>query len=332
MPERNQQVLLKRRPEGMPVPADFDIVDAPIPEPRDGEVLLRGIYLSLDPYMRGRISGQRSYARPTEIGEVIEGRVVGQVTRSKHPDFREGDFATGGYGWQLYSSVPGNGLLKLDHSEAPLSTALGILGMPGMTAYIGLTDIGQPKAGETVVVSAASGAVGAVAGQLAKRHGARVVGIAGGAEKCRYVEDELGFDAALDHRSPDLEAALDGACPKGIDVYFENVGGDVQHAVFPRLNDFGRVIMCGMISEYNDTTPRPGPNLMSAVRKRLRIQGFIVSDQWQRYGEFRALAAPLVKNGQLRYREDIVEGLTNAPKAFIGLLQGRNFEIGRAHV
>jgi NADPH-dependent curcumin reductase CurA len=325
MPERNQQVLLKRRPEGMPVPADFDIVDAPIPEPRDGEVLLRGIYLSLDPYMRGRISGQRSYARPTEIGEVIEGRVVGQVTRSKHPDFREGDFATGGYGWQLYSSVPGNGLLKLDHSEAPLSTALGILGMPGMTAYIGLTDIGQPKAGETVVVSAASGAVGAVAGQLAKRHGARVVGIAGGAEKCRYVEDELGFDAALDHRSPDLEAALDGACPKGIDVYFENVGGDVQHAVFPRLNDFGRVIMCGMISEYNDTTPRPGPNLMSAVRKRLRIQGFIVSDQWQRYGEFRALAAPLVKNGQLRYREDIVEGLTNAPKAFIGLLQGRNF-------
>jgi NADPH-dependent curcumin reductase len=325
MPERNQQVLLKRRPEGMPVPADFDIVDAPIPEPRDGEVLLRGIYLSLDPYMRGRISGQRSYARPTEIGEVIEGRVVGQVTRSKHPDFREGDFATGGYGWQLYSSVPGNGLLKLDHSEAPLSTALGILGMPGMTAYIGLTDIGQPKAGETVVVSAASGAVGAVAGQLAKRHGARVVGIAGGAEKCRYVEDELGFDAALDHRSPDLEAALDGACPKAIDVYFENVGGDVQHAVFPRLNDFGRVIMCGMISEYNDTTPRPGPNLMSAVRKRLRIQGFIVSDQWQRYGEFRALAAPLVKNGQLRYREDIVEGLTNAPKAFIGLLQGRNF-------
>ena len=325
MPERNQQVLLKRRPDGMPVPADFDIVDAPLPKPRNGEVLLRGIYLSLDPYMRGRISGQRSYARPTEIGEVIEGRVVGQVARSNHPAFREGDYAMGGYGWQLYSAISGNSLLKLEPSEAPISTALGILGMPGMTAYIGLTDIGQPKSGETVVVSAASGAVGAVAGQLAKRDGARVVGIAGGAEKCRYVEDELGFDAALDHRSPDLEAALDGACPKGIEVYFENVGGDVQHAVFPRLNDFGRVIMCGMISEYNDTTPRPGPNLMSAVRKRLRIQGFIVSDQWQRYGEFRALAAPLVKNGQLRYREDIVEGLNNAPEAFIGLLQGRNF-------
>jgi NADPH-dependent curcumin reductase len=309
----------------MPVPADFDIVDAPLPEPRDGEVLLRGIYLSLDPYMRGRISGQRSYARPTEIGEVIEGRVVGQVAHSNHPDFREGDYAMGGYGWQLYSAVPGNALLKLDPKEAPISTALGILGMPGMTAYIGLTDIGQPKSGETVVVSAASGAVGAVAGQLAKRQGARVIGIAGGADKCRYVKDELGFDAALDHRSPDLGAALDQVCPKGIDVYFENIGGEVQHAVFPRLNDFGRMIMCGMISEYNDKTSRPGPNLMSAVRKRLRIQGFIVSDHWHRYGEFRAMAAPLVKSGQLRYREDIVEGLDNAPGAFIGLLQGKNF-------
>ena len=174
-------------------------------------------------------------------------------------------------------------------------------------------------------MSAASGAVGAVAGQLAKSHGARVIGIAGGADKCRYAKDELGFDAALDHRSPDLGAALDQACPKGIDVYFENVGGEVQHAVFPRLNDFGRMIMCGMISEYNDKTPRPGPNLMSAVRKRLHIQGFIVSDQWQRYGEFRAIAAPLVKSGQLRYREDIVEGLDHAPEAFIGLLQGKNF-------
>ena len=325
MPERNQQVLLKRRPDGMPVPADFDIVDAPLPEPRDGEVLLRGIYLSLDPYMRGRISGQRSYARPTEIGEVIEGRVVGQVARSNHPGFSEGDYAMGGYGWQLYSAVPGNGLLKLDPSAAPISTALGILGMPGMTAYIGLTDIGQPKSGETVVVSAASGAVGAVAGQLAKRHGARVIGIAGGADKCRYAKDELGFDAALDHRSPDLGAALDQACPKGIDVYFENVGGEVQHAVFPRLNDFGRVIMCGMISEYNDKTPRPGPNLGAVVRKRLKIQGFIVSDHRHRQGEFRATVAPLVKSGQLKYREDIVDGLDNAPEAFIGLLQGRNF-------
>ncbi|HYU11115.1 MAG TPA: NADP-dependent oxidoreductase [Stellaceae bacterium] len=325
MPERNRQVVLKRRPSGLPVSEDFAIVDAPLPEPGAGEVLLRGIYLSLDPYMRGRISGVRSYARPTEIGEVIEGRVVGQVGRSNHPDFREGDFASGGYAWQLYSAVPGSGLLKLDPAEAPISTALGVLGMPGMTAYVGLSDIGQPKAGETVVVSAASGAVGAVAGQLAKQQGARVVGIAGGADKCRYVGEELGFDAAVDHRSADLGAALDAACPKGIDVYFENVGGAVQQAVFPRLNDFGRMIMCGMIAEYNDKEPRPGPNLGAVVRKRLKIQGFIVSDQRHRYGEFRAMAAPLVKSGQLKYREDIVDGLDYAPEAFIGLLQGRNF-------
>jgi len=247
------------------------------------------------------------------------------VGRSNHPDFREGDFASGGYAWQLYSAVPGSGLLKLDPAEAPISTALGVLGMPGMTAYVGLSDIGQPKAGETVVVSAASGAVGAVAGQLAKQQGARVVGIAGGADKCRYVGEELGFDAAVDHRSADLGAALDAACPKGIDVYFENVGGAVQQAVFPRLNDFGRMIMCGMIAEYNDKEPRPGPNLGAVVRKRLKIQGFIVSDQRHRYGEFRAMAAPLVKSGQLKYREDIVDGLDYAPEAFIGLLQGRNF-------
>ena len=325
MPERNRMVLLQRRPNGLPVPEDFAVTDGPLPEPKDGEVLLRGLYLSLDPYMRGRISGVRAYARPTEIGEVIEGRVVGQVAASRDPAWREGDYAAGGYGWQLYSAVPASGLQRLDPAEAPVSTALGILGMPGMTAYIGLADIGQPKAGDTVVVSAASGAVGAVAGQLAKREAARVVGIAGGADKCRYVTEELGFDAAVDHRSADLGAALDAACPDGIDVYFENVGGAVQQAVFPRLNDFARMVMCGMISEYNDREPRPGPNLGAVVRKRIRIQGFIVSDQRQRYEEFRAVAAPLVKSGQLKYREDIVDGLERAPEAFIGLLQGRNF-------
>ena len=325
MPERNRQIVLKRRPNGMPVAEDFAIADAALPEPGAGEVVLRGIYLSLDPYMRGRISGVRSYAKPTEIGDVIEGRVVGQVSASRDPAFREGDYAAGGYGWQLYSAVPAGGVQKLDPAEAPISTALGILGMPGMTAYIGLTDIGQPKAGETVVVAAASGAVGAVAGQLAKRAGARVVGIAGGAEKCRYVEEELGFDAAIDHHAADLGAMLDQACPKGIDVYFENVGGAVQQAVFPRLNDFARMVMCGMIAEYNDSSPRPGPNLGAVIRKRLRIQGFIVSDQRHRQGEFRAMAAPLVKSGQLKYREDIVAGLERAPEAFIGLLQGKNF-------
>jgi NADPH-dependent curcumin reductase len=324
MPETNRQVLLKRRPNGMPVPEDFAIVDAALPEPGDGEVLLRGIYLSLDPYMRGRISGQRSYAKPTELGEVIEGRVVGRVVRSRHPEFREGDHVFGGYGWQTHSAVPGAGLTKLDPKAAPISTALGILGMPGLTAYAGLKTIGQPKPGETVVVSAASGAVGAVAGQLAKREGCRVVGIAGGADKCRYVTEELGFDACLDHRGA-LDAALDAAAPKGIDVYFENVGGAVQRAVYPRLNDFGRMIMCGMISEYNDVEPRPGPSLVAAVRKRLKIQGFIVSDHAALRPEYLAMAAPLVRSGALKYREDIVDGIDAAPAAFIGLLQGRNF-------
>jgi NADPH-dependent curcumin reductase len=325
MPEMNRQVLLKRRPNGMPVPDDFAIVERPLLEPGDGEVLLRGIYLSLDPYMRGRISGQRSYATPTEIGDVIEGRVVGQVARSRHPSFREGDFGFGGYGWQTHSVVNGDALTKLDPAQAPLSTALGVLGMPGLTAYVGLKTIGQPKTGETVVVSAASGAVGAVVGQLAKRNGCRVVGIAGGADKCRYVTDELGFDAGVNHRGDDLGAALEAACPKGIDVYFENVGGDVQCAVYPLLNDFGRIVICGMIAEYNDVTPRPGPSLVAAVRKRLKIQGFIVSDHAALRPEYLAMAAPLVRSGELKYREDIVEGIDNAPAAFIGLLQGKNF-------
>ncbi len=325
MANQNRQVLLKRRPSGAPAATDFEIADAPLPDPAEGEVLVRGIYLSLDPYMRGRISAVRSYAKPVDIGAVMEGRVVGEVVRSRDPSFREGDHVFGGSGWQLYSAVSGGNLIKLDPAEAPLSTVLGVLGMPGLTAYVGLSNIGQPKSGETVVVSAASGAVGAAAGQLAKRAGARVVGIAGGADKCRYVETELGFDACLDHRSADLGAALDQACPNGIDVYFENVGGAVQQAIFPRLNDFARMIMCGMVAEYNDFEPRPGPNLMAVVRKRIKIQGFIVGDQWQRWGEYRALAAPLVKSGELRYREDIVDGLDNAPDAFIGLLQGRNF-------
>src|SRR6201993_913151 len=325
MENRNRQVLLKRRPTGVPTTADFEIADGPMPDPGDGEALVRGIYLSLDPYMRGRISGVRSYAKPVEIGAVVEGRVVGQVVRSRDPGFREGDYVYGGYGWQLYSAVPAKDLLKLDPNEAPLSTALGVLGMPGLTAYVGLSEIGRPQRGETVLVSAASGAVGAVAGQLARRAGARVVGIAGGADKCRYVEAELGFDTCIDHRSADLGATLDHTCPKGIDVYWENVGGAVQQAVFPRLNDFGRMVMCGMVSEYNDVEPRPGPNLMAVVRKRLKIQGFIVSDQWQRFGEYRAMAAPLVRSGELKYREDIVEGIERAPNAFIGLLQGRNF-------
>jgi NADPH-dependent curcumin reductase len=325
MENRNRQVLLKRRPTGTPTTADFEIADGPVPDPKEGEALVRGIYLSLDPYMRGRMRAARSYAKPVDIGAVMEGRVVGQVVRSRDPHVHEGDYVLGGYGWQLFSAVPAGALTKLDPQEAPLSTALGVLGMPGLTAYVGLSEIGRPQRGETVVVSAASGAVGAVVGQLAKREGAHVVGIAGGSDKCRYVESEFGFATCIDHRSGDLGAALGRACPNGIDVYWENVGGAVQQAVFSRLNDFGRMVMCGMVSEYNDLEPRPGPNLTLAVRKRLRIQGFIVSDQWQRFGEYRAMAAPLLRSGELKYREDIVEGLDRAPEAFIGLLQGRNF-------
>ncbi|WP_291297678.1 NADP-dependent oxidoreductase [Elioraea sp.] len=326
MPEAvNTQVLLARRPEGVVRQDDFAIARTPIPAPGAGEVLLRHLFLSLDPYQRGRMSAAKSYAAPVAIGAVMECRAVARVEASNDPALSPGDVVLGAYGWQEWSVAPAKGLMKLDAAEAPVQTALGILGMPGLTAHVGMSDIGQPKRGETVVISAASGAVGAVAGQIAKAAGARVIGIAGGAEKCAYVTGELGFDACLDHRDGDFPQALDAACPDGIDVYWENVGGAVQRAVFPRLRDFARMVMCGMIAEYNDPVPQPGPNLMSAVRKRLRIQGFIVSDSWQRLPEWRAVAVPLIRAGKLRYREDVVSGIENAPAAFIGLLAGKNF-------
>lgn len=325
MTETNRRIVLKRRPVGMPTPDDFTFEDVPVPEPAEGEVVLKHLYLSLDPYQRGRLSDARSYAAPVPIGGVVECRTVGRVLTSRDARFAPGDVVLGGFGWQTHSVMPGKQLLKLDPAEAPISTALGVLGMPGLTAHVGMTDIGQPKTGETVVISAASGAVGAVAGQIARLAGCRVVGVAGGAEKCRFVTGTLGFDACIDHRAGELGAALDRACLDGIDVYWENVGGALQAAVFPRLNDFGRMVMCGMIAQYNDPNPPPGPNLGPVVHKRLRIQGFIVSDQWQRLGEWRALAAPMLRDGRLKYREDIVEGLDATPAAFIGLLQGRNF-------
>jgi hypothetical protein len=321
----NTQVLLARRPEGPVREEDFTVVRTPLPSPGPGEVLLRHLFLSLDPYQRGRMSAAKSYAAPVEIGAVMECRAVARVETSNAPALKPGDIVLGAYGWQEWSVAPAKGLMRLDPAEAPVQTALGILGMPGLTAHVGMSDIGQPKPGETVVASAASGAVGAVAGQIAKAAGARVIGIAGGPDKCAYVTGELGFDACLDHRDGDFPQALAAACPDGIDVYWENVGGAVQRAVFPRLNDFGRMVMCGMIAEYNDPVPQPGPNLMSAVRKRLRIQGFIVSDSWQRLPEWRAKAVPMIRSGALRYREDIVEGIERAPAAFIGLLAGRNF-------
>jgi NADPH-dependent curcumin reductase CurA len=330
MAETNLQVLLRRRPQGAPVPEDFEIAEGPAPEPAEGQILLRTRFLSLDPYMRGRMSEAKSYARPVPVGGVMEGQGVGEVVASRHPGFRPGDTAMAYTGWQRLAAVGGQGAIRIDPAEAKLSANLGVLGMPGLTAWVGLEDIGEPQAGETVVVSAASGAVGQVVGQIAKRRGARVIGVAGGPAKCRFITEELGFDAAIDHRG-DLAAQLDAACPDGIDVYWENVGGAVQAAVFPRLRDFGRMVMCGMIAQYNEvpgadaTAAPPGPNLGPVVRKRLRIQGFIVSDKgWGRYPQFRQDMLGWLRDG-LVWKEDVVDGLRQAPEAFIGLLQGRNF-------
>ncbi len=320
-----RSVVLKRRPRGAPRPEDFELVTDTPPDPQDGEVLTRTLWLSIDPYMRGRLSDRNSYAPPVQIGEVMTGESIGEVVASRAPGFAAGDVVLGSRGWQTHSVTPGERLVKLDRAAAPLSTHLGVLGMPGTTAYSGMTDIGRPKAGETVVVSAASGAVGSVAGQLAKRAGARVVGVAGGPDKCLFVQETLGFDDCVDHRAMDMRAELAAACPNGIDVYFENVGGAVQAAAFELLNVHARVVMCGMISQYNDTELPPGPNLGFVVGKRVRIEGLIVSDKPERFAEWRALAAPWVKDGSLRYREDVYEGLENAPAALAGILSGQNF-------
>jgi NADPH-dependent curcumin reductase len=325
MSDHRRSVVLRRRPHGAPSADDFEILDDPIPEPGPGEVVTHTLWLSIDPYMRGRLSEAKSYAKPVQIGEVMTGETVGRVTASRDPQFKPGDIVVGPRGWQTHIVSPVAALTKLPTGEAPLSTYLGVLGMPGVTAYSGMTDIGQPKPGETVVVSAASGAVGAVAGQLAKRAGARVVGIAGGPDKCLFVQEVLCFDDCIDHRSADLSGALRAACPNGIDVYFENVGGAVQRAVFPQLNVFARMVMCGMVAEYNDTEPQAGPNLGAVVRKRLHIEGLIVFDKPYRYAEWRSLASPWVRDGTLHYREDITDGLESAPEALIGLLSGRNF-------
>jgi NADPH-dependent curcumin reductase len=321
----NRQVVLKSRPDGIPGLDNFALTQAAIPEPGEGEVLMRTLYLSLDPYMRGRISAAKSYAKPAAVGEPMVGGTVGQIVASRHPKYAVGDIVQGYGGWQEYALSNGTGLRKLDPAAAPVSTALGVLGMPGMTAYVGLGEIGQPKPGETVVVAAASGAIGAVVGQIAKIRGCRAVGIAGGADKCRYVADTLGFDACVDHRAPDFRDALAAACPAGIDVYFENVGGAVQQTVWPLLNDFARIPVCGLIAQYNLTTPMPGPDMFTVLRKRLLLRGFIVWDFAARQGDFLREAGEWVRSGRLKYREDIVDGLENAPAAFLGMLQGKNF-------
>jgi hypothetical protein len=317
--------VLKRRPPGAPRAADFALSEDTVPEPVPGEVVTRTIWLSIDPYMRGRLREQQTYAQAVGIGEVMTGETIGEVIASADPRFAPGEVVVGARGWQTHCVTPADRLVKLDRHGAPLSAYLGVLGMPGATAYRGITEICQPKPGETVVVSAASGAVGSVAGQLAKRAGARVVGVAGGAEKCLFVQDPLGFDACVDHRSVNLQRELAAACPNGIDAYFENVGGAVQAAVFELLNPFARVAMCGMVSQYNETAVPPGPNLGFVVGKRVLIQGFIVSDKPEKLAEWRKQAAPWVAEGSLVYREDVVNGLDQAPEALAGILSGRNF-------
>src|SRR5229473_3299269 len=321
----NRQILLKSRPEGAPGLDNFQLTEGPIPEPGEGEVLTRTLYLSLDPYMRGRMSAQKSYAKPADVGQPMVGGTVGEIVKSRNPNYSVGDVVLGYGGWQEYALSNGAGLRKLDPTAAPVSTALGVLGMPGMTAYVGLLEIGPPKSGETVVVAAASGAVGSAVGQIAKIKGARAVGIAGGAAKCRFVTEELGFDACIDHRAPDLAAQLAAACPRGVDVYFENVGGAVQQAVWPLLNDFARVPVCGVIAQYNATGPSPGPDIATILRKRLLVRGFIVWDFAAKQGDFLRDMAAWIREGKVKYREDFVAGLEKTPQAFLGLLEGKNF-------
>ena len=330
MAETARRIVLAFRPVGEPKSSDFRLEEFPVPQPAPGEVLLRTKWLSLDPYMRGRMSDAPSYAKPVGIGEVMEGGTVSEVTASNNDRFARGDIVLGHTGWQTHALSNGAGLRKLDPKLAPVSTALGVLGMPGMTAYTGLLEIGKPQAGETVVVAAASGAVGSAVGQIARVKAARAVGIAGGADKCRYVKEDLGFDDCLDHRASDFAARLKAACPKGIDVYFENVGGAVFDAVLPLLNPFARIPVCGLIAQYNATELPPGPNrlpllMRSVLTKRLLIRGFIVWDFAARLDDFLRDVSQWLKEGRIKHREDIVEGLENAPATLIGLLKGKNF-------
>ena len=324
-----KRIVLASRPVGEPKPSDFRTEEVPVPTPGDGEVLLRTIWLSLDPYMRGRMNDGPSYAAPVPIGGVMEAGTVNEVIASKNSGFAIGDIVLGRAGWQTHALSDGKGLVKIDRRLAPISTAIGVLGMPGMTAYTGLLDIGQPQAGETVVVAAASGAVGSAVGQIAKIKGARAVGIAGGKDKCDFVKQELGFDECLDHRDPDLAAKLKAACPKGIDVYFENVGGAVFEAVFPLLNNFARVPVCGLIAHYNDrqaAAPKwAGAMMFAVLTKRLTIRGFIVSDFAARRADFLRDMSGWVREGKVKHKEFVTEGLESAPAAFMGLLKGANF-------
>lgn len=327
----NRRYVLAQRPQGMPSDQDFRLEKVAQQEPEQGQVLLRTLYLSLDPYVRGRLDDVPSYSPPLAIGDVICGGTVCRVEQSLHPDYQAGDLVLAYTGWQDYALSDGEGLQKLDANMAHPSYALGLLGMPGFTGYMGLTDIGNPQVGETVVVAAATGAVGSVVGQVAKLRGCRTVGIAGGVEKCRYAVEKLGFDACIDHRAADFAHQLKQACDKGIDVYYENVGGAVFDAVLPLLNTKARIPVCGMISQYNghhsDHQQDRLPLFMSTIlKKRMRVEGFIISqDYGDRYPEFYAQMSTWLAQGKIVFKEDVVDGLENSITAFQGLLSGKNF-------
>ncbi|AWB35471.1 NADP-dependent oxidoreductase [Orrella marina] len=321
----NQQILLDHRPQGAVTADCFRMIETPIGQPESAEILVRNHWLSLDPYMRGRISGEKSYAQGVDPGQLMVGGTVGQVIASASGRFKEGDWVLSASGWQTHALLPEKQALKLDpDGGVPLSAYLGVIGMPGITAWVGLMTICEPKAGETVVVDAASGAVGSVVGQLAKGEGCRVVGIAGGPDKCRYVVDELGFDLCLDHRAADFVEQLDRAVPQGVDCVFENVGGAIFEELLARMNPFGRIALCGMVSEINGSL-HTYTRMRSILVNRLKLQGFIVSDHMKLWPEIREQLRTRVASGQIRYRESIVEGLTNAPQALVGLFEGRNF-------
>jgi NADPH:quinone reductase len=326
LPSVNRQFKLAARPVGLPKESDFSFTESPMPAPAEGQVLVKSVYLSVDPYMRGRITGVRTYADPVNIGEIMQAGTVGQVVESKAPGFAAGDFVTGMWGWQEFAAVDPKTLRKLDPTQAPVSTALGVLGMPGMTAYFGFLDICKPQPGETVLVSGAAGAVGSLVGQIAKIKGCRAVGIAGTDDKVEWMTKELGFDAAFNYKSTsDYGAKLKELCPNGIDCYFDNVGGAITDAVFPQMNTYGRISICGQISQYNLEKPEPGPRLLSLVLvKQLKVEGFIVFRWMNRYPEGIAQMAQWLREGKLKHREEVVDGCENTVKAFIGMLKGEN--------
>ena len=321
--QKNRRVILASRPSGWVSEENFRIEEAPIPQPGEGEVLVKNLWLSLDPYMRGRMSDAKSYVKGVDIGEVMVGQTVGEVVESKNEKLKKGDHVLTQLGWQLYGTT--REATKVDGSRVPLSCYLGVLGMPGMTAYFGLKEIGQPKPGETVVVSAASGAVGSVVGQLAKIWGCRAVGIAGGKQKCDYVTRELGFDACIDYKAGELHRSLKEACPKGVDVDFENVGGEILDTALRLMNLYSRIVICGLIAEYNASEPYGYKNLRAVLVNRIKLQGMIVFDWKDRYGDALKALAGYFAQGKLKYRESVVEGIENAPKGLIALLKGQNF-------